>query len=252
MAPHVTNQHPYIGITGFMHQDEVAQVLTHAPEHHAIMIGVLSSRNKLLGKSPKSPGRYPELEAVKHIFVDHPRSVNLIHYATNDQGTLEEQLERFIDLGGKHLHGFQLNMAWPNPRQLEKIAPRLKRLVLQLGSRAIQEGGAPHSLSDRLSSYNGLITDILFDTSGGLGKPFNPAFARSYLEQIVHDHPTLGIGVAGGLAPETVSLVEPLLKDFPQLSIDAEGRLRDTLTDTLNIARSIHYLHNAAALYANP
>lgn len=242
---------PYLGITGFMHQSDVSHILAHAPAAHDIMIGVLSSRNVWLGKTPKFPGRYPELADIKSIFISHPRAVNLIHYATNDQETLEQQLLRFIELGGEHLHGFQLNMAWPNPRHLEKIAARVRRIVLQLGSRAIREGGLPHDLSDHLSSYTGLITDVLFDTSGGHGEPFNPHHARNYLEQISHDHPKLGIGVAGGLSAETLPIITPLLAQFPRLNIDAEGRLRDMPADTLNIERCMSYLEKAKDLYAS-
>lgn len=38
--------------------------------------------------------------------------------------------------------------------------------------------------------------------------------------------PTLGIGAAGGLGPETLQLVKPLVKVLPEISIDAQGRLR--------------------------
>lgn len=38
--------------------------------------------------------------------------------------------------------------------------------------------------------------------------------------------PQFGLVAAGGLGPDTMHLVEPLIKEFPDLSIDAQGKLR--------------------------
>lgn len=36
----------------------------------------------------------------------------------------------------------------------------------------------------------------------------------------------LGIVATGGLGPEGIGLVEPLVEEFPDISINAQGRLR--------------------------
>ena len=41
-----------------------------------------------------------------------------------------------------------------------------------------------------------------------------------------HQRSSRGIVAAGGLGPESVGLVEPLYREFPDLSIDAQGKLR--------------------------
>ena len=38
--------------------------------------------------------------------------------------------------------------------------------------------------------------------------------------------PLLGIAAAGGLGPDTLNLVEPLVREFLNISIDAQGKLR--------------------------
>lgn len=55
--------------------------------------------------------------------------------------------------------------------------------------------------------------------------------AEQYLAAITEKFPDLGIGAAGGLSPTTLHLVGPLLKKFPKLSIDVEGRVRDNTPD---------------------
>ena len=38
--------------------------------------------------------------------------------------------------------------------------------------------------------------------------------------------PEFGIVVAGGLGPRTLHLIEPIIEEFPDISIDAQGQLR--------------------------
>jgi len=58
----------------------------------------------------------------------------------------------------------------------------------------------------------------------------------------------MGLGVAGGLSPTTLDLVRPLTNEFPDLSIDAEGRLR-TPEDHLDLAVSSEYLRKAFEMF---
>ena len=72
----------------------------------------------------------------------------------------------------------------------------------------------------------GIIDYVLLDPSGGLGQPFDPEVAKSYLDELRKFENELGLGVAGGLSPTTLNLLEDLIKDYPNLSTDAEGKLR--------------------------
>ncbi len=60
----------------------------------------------------------------------------------------------------------------------------------------------------------------------------------------------MGIVVAGGLGPYTVRLVEPLLAEFPNISIDAQGQLRESgnALDPIDWDRAETYITRAVAL----
>ncbi len=102
------------------------------------------------------------------------------------------------------------------------------RIVLQVGQKAVETaGGTPRDVVNRLSHYLGVINDVLFDPSGGFGKPFDTERACEFLSAIAEQGWGIGLGVAGGLGPDSLNLVEPLIVKFPNLSIDAQGRLRN-------------------------
>ena len=95
-----------------------------------------------------------------------------------------------------------------------------------------------------------MIDAILVDSSGGKGKPFDAVKGAEYL-RAARKHPTLGIGIAGGLGPETLHLLDPLVKEFPELSIDAEGRLRTRMPeDALRLDAMRTYLEDAFPILA--
>lgn len=81
---------PYIGVTGFMTRVEVRAVLETVPagSKYRLMVGVLMSSKTLRGEQNKWPGRYPKRETVPKIFVDDPRTFNLVHYATDNPDAL--------------------------------------------------------------------------------------------------------------------------------------------------------------------
>src|SRR3989344_4717799 len=147
---------PYIGVTGFMDRNEVETVLSGMPvePNRQLMVGVLVSWKTINGTQNKWPHRYPTPPRVREIFSDDPRALNLIHYNTKDPGTLCDQL-RFISeqFAGKACHGFQLNVCWPNPRQLERYyaTTLTKYIVLQIGSQAFEMvGHSPTTLAHKI------------------------------------------------------------------------------------------------------
>lgn len=244
---------PYIGITGFMSMFEVARVLDEVPSDsdRRLMVGVLASSKTLAGGTNKHPGRYPPRQSINLVFMDDPRTLNLIHYATDDKTTLAAQLGLLMDIGGDLLQGFQLNIAWPEPKQLEQARRRGAKFVLQVGGRALElVERDPKRLANRVADCAGLIDHVLLDPSGGRGQPFDPVAARMYLTALAERLPTLGLGVAGGLSGRTLHLVEPLIRDFPDLNIDAEGRLRDPVDDHLSLDLAREYAAAAFRLFA--
>lgn len=245
---------PYIGITGFMSVLEVARVLDEVPPNtdRRLMVGVLASSKTLAGGTDKYPGRYPPRQFINPVFMDDPRALNLIHYATDDKSTLSTQLGLLLDIGGELLQGFQLNVAWPDPKQLESTRKRGAAFVLQVGGRALElVDRDPAKLSARVAEYVGLIDHVLLDPSGGRGQPFDPDAARIFLTELAGRFPNLGLGVAGGLSAQMLHLVEPLVRQFPELNIDAEGRLREASDDHLSLDLAREYVAAAFRLFAH-
>ncbi|MBI5654833.1 hypothetical protein HZC53_04245 [Candidatus Uhrbacteria bacterium] len=243
---------PYIGITGFMTQAEVRAVLDVIPHDasHQLMVGVLASWKTIRGLGNKYPSRYPTMQNIGSIFVNDPRVVNLVHYATDDISTLDEQLENLERHVCQPHDGYQLNLCWPKPAILAKsLLPGLRR-VLQVGRPALElVGYAPAALALEMYSYDGLITDILIDPSAGKGFAFDPVQASELLLAVRERHPKIGLGVAGGLSAKTLNLVEPLVRLIPDLSIDAEGRLRNPADDNLDLKQACEYVSAAFELF---
>lgn len=244
---------PYIGITGFMFLNEVSHVLKVIPANanRLVMIGVLASLKTMRGIRNKWPNRYPTMDKIAGIFSDHLRALNLIHYNTKELDTLGDQLIAMTEFGGRNLHGFQLNIAWPSPTVLvsyRKTRP-MKQLVLQIGGHAFEMvNHSPEKLASKVAEYNGLVEYVLLDPSGGYGKPFDPKRTHEYLEALRAENLDIGLGIAGGLSPTTLNLVEPIVKELPELSIDAEGRLR-TLEDHLDLNLASEYLIKALSMF---
>ncbi len=241
----------YIGVTGFMTPQEVRAGLKLFPANgnRKLMVGVLVSSKTLQGGTNKWPGRYPKFDRIVEIFQDDPRAVNLIHYNTDDKETLSHQLLHLVEISGPNLHGFQLNVAWPNVAELEKFHEATGwtyRIVLQVGGGAMKKiDDNPVKLADAISEYiwpDRLIDDVLIDPSGGKGQPFDPGKTTDFLREIVGRNLPVNLGVAGGLGSQTIWLFDSLLREFPDLNSDAEGQLRDKATDDLHVEEMTDYL----------
>lgn len=251
---------PYIGVTGFMSHAEVSEALAMVPEGsaHRLMVGVLISSKTFLGLPNKWPGRYPQKEAVADIFIDDPRALNLIHYSTDSHDTLQNQLidiTKFV--GPDRFDGFQLNVRWPGAtdiRNYQHLFPD-KLIVMQIGSGALKDvenighlGGILYLVYDHRACCSWIIDSILIDASGGNKLPLNAEKGGEHLREVHERFPEMGIGIAGGLGPDTLHLVEPLIPKFPNLSIDAEGQLR-TAEGKMDLEKTKLYLQRAFNMF---
>ncbi len=246
---------PYIGITGFMSSTEVSRVLNTVPANskRMVMVGVLASSDTIQGIANSRPRRYPKHDQMGGIFQDHPHALNLIHFNTKNRKFLFSQMMRARILAWRYCHGFQLNMAWPGTDILMNVLgemPKSTIIVLQVGSRAFEMiDHSPKKLADKIESqYGGLIHYVLLDASGGLGKPMDAEALRPYLRALGARRLPIGLAVAGGLCADTLDLILPLVDEFPTLSIDAEGKLRDK-NDDLDVDAAILYRDRAEALF---
>ncbi|MCY3690820.1 MAG: hypothetical protein OXI54_14455 [Chloroflexota bacterium] len=248
---------PYIGITGFTSPAEVAAVLASLPDapDRLLMCGVLLSNARLSGESSDAPNRCPATEFIAGIFSDDPRCLNLIHYRPRPGVNLADALTRATQVGGPDCHGVQINatrgVPWPDPAALVEYRERSQpqRIVLQAGREAMASvDGDPARLAQRCAEYVGIVTDVLVDASEGLGLPLDADRSARYLDALADAAPELGLVVAGGLCADNIQeLLSPLLPRWSNVSIDAEGRLRDG-DDVLDVGAAVDYLRAALNL----
>jgi hypothetical protein len=245
---------PYIGITGFMSRAEVEVILSKLSpsNNHLLMVGVLASWKTLRDVPNKWPNRYPPVGKIANIFSTDPRALNLIHYHTDESETLLHDLCWLTDLGGKLLHGFQLNVKWPSPKILDEYRVKHpdKKLVLQIGGGALEEiKHSPIRMAVRVAmEYNDLADYLLIDPSGGFGRDLDIEKTLDYLRALKEADIKLTLGVAGGLNGFSVPALKKITDEFPELCLDAEGRLRDE-QDTLDLKKTEHYLTESQKLF---
>lgn len=246
---------PYVGVTGFMSREEVQEVLDSVSPwlRRKVMIGVLASSKTINGGTNSHHNRYPTPGQMGNIFEDTSRALNLVHFSTKNREGLFEEMSRAFTLAGPYCHGLQLNIPWPDPKVLGffKTKAYPVTIVLQIGARAFEMiGYSPQRLADKIEKeYKHFIDFVLLDPSGGTGKPFNPEEMRGYLQELEMKQMSIGLGVAGGLSPATFGrLVSPLVKEFPDLSIDVETGVRNVY-DNLDPKLAISFIRKAECIF---
>ncbi|MGN6107740.1 MAG: hypothetical protein ACTHU0_21705 [Kofleriaceae bacterium] len=241
---------PYIGVSGFMTRAEVQAALGAFPDcGRKLMVGVLVSAKTLRGETNSYPRRYPRPEDIAGIFVDDPRCLNMVHFASDEPPDVET-LIRLVDVGGPCCHGVQFNVSWPRPDSILAMrtacyaGKREPRLVFQVNdlTRPVR---AWRAIAER---YNGVVTDVLLDGSWGRGVTLKPWVVAAAAAAVRAGWRGVGLGVAGGLCAEALPSVARLLRDG--VSIDAEGRLRDDAPGggNLDLGKVRAYLQAAGAL----
>jgi len=194
-----------------------------------LMIGVMMSFKTMMGIQSKWSSVWPKNNQVASIFVEHPRVFNTLHYADYDDVSVLKNLLNARNYGGSNLHAIQLDMVWPEPRMLglfREKHPEIK-IVLQINSNAMsQMEDKPTLVTQRLARYGQSVDYALLDKSHGKGVGMDAEGLLPFAMAIAENLPGIGLAVAGGLGPETMHLVGPIVQEFPTVSIDAQGRLR--------------------------
>jgi len=228
---------PYIGITDFMTFEQVTRMLKVFMEHkkptskRQLHIGVMMSYKTLNNIETKWSKAFPAKETIDSIF--KPAKGNhlyyCLHYADYNNETSELDLANAIRYAS-FIDALQLDMIWPEPRIIAGGINRSRRqpeVILQIGKNAIEETNSdPDEVVYRLEEYDGVIDRVLLDKSMGRGLSMDTTELIPFARAIKDRFHNLGLVFAGGLGPDTINLIEPIVKEFPDLSIDAQGRLR--------------------------
>lgn len=237
----------YIGITGIKTAtDSKALVeIVHTldlPSSHLLMLGGLASYKGLRLGYVSDPTQYVLPSGLNKALIGNPQILNIVHYNSRHDGLLD-QIKDVLDVVDC-ADGIQLNIPWPEPEMLAVLREETVPVVILQVSGAASEDldHAPGRIADRLGDYEGLIDYALIDPSGGVGRGFEPEYAVAVLEALVHSGLAIQWGIAGGLGPGSLGNLEPLLQIYPELSWDAQARLRKGDGQALDLAACEAYL----------
>lgn len=251
---------PYIGITDFMYYDQ-AQAMQKVFEKHKpqgsprlLHVGVMMSYKTLHNMETKWDRAFPPKQVIATIFCS-AGTYNCLHYADFSEADIEfpKSLARAIGWGGMGIHAIQLDMCWPPPGDIAQAVHMSRKqleVILQIGKKAMSEARyKPSSVAKSLDAYEGVIHRVLLDMSGGRGEPMKPGKLLPFARAIRERHPQLGITFAGGLGPESMHLMGPIIEEFPDASCDAQGRLRPSgnALDPIDWSMASEYLVRALA-----
>ncbi len=226
---------PYVGITDFMTFEQVKRMLAAfkanlGPEQNRrLHVGVMMSYKTLHGIETKWTEAFPPKETIADIF-GSDKTMNCLHYADYDAIDVFQSLAQAISFGGIGISALQLDMVLPDPGHVASAVHASRKqleVILQIGKNAIEQANNdPQEVVERLRDYEGVAQHVLLDKSMGRGLGMDAVGLIPFVQAIKQAFPGMGIVAAGGLGPESIGLVEPLYREFPDISIDAQGKLR--------------------------
>lgn len=228
----------FISITDFTDREQVEQMLKITEKHNQefpsnkkllLGVGIMMSYKTLNGFKSKLTDIFPKKEMIASIFINHPLVFNVLHYADYKEKDFLNSIFEAVTWGSHNLNAIQLDMIWPNAKSLKKFRnayPDIK-IILQIGADAFtMVENDPMHLIRTIKDYSDSIEYLLLDKSMGKGKTLDSQFLIPFVEVLSKERPDLGIVVAGGLGPYTLDLIDPIITEYPDISIDAQGRLR--------------------------
>lgn len=232
---------PYTGITDFTDLTQVRCMLKvfksnlQKVSRRKLHVGVMMSYKTLWNMQTKWSQAFSPKETIRDIF--HPISTdagryiyNCLHYADYEDMTGTVDLAKAFQYAGPFMDAIQLDMPWPDHEMIDtaiRFTGNNPEVILQVGKRSIEEAdNDPNNVVERLKAYDGIIHRVLLDKSMGKGLGMDAEGLLPYARAIKKAFPHLGLVVAGGLGPNTMHLVHPLVEEFPDISIDAQGKLR--------------------------
>ena len=154
---------------------------------------------------------------------------------------------------GPYLDAIQLDMIWPDPKELEAFKKDHHfEMILQVSETSMSLcADNPISVAEKISKeYQDLVSYVLLDCSLGKGVEINVPFIEGYIEAILAKNHGINIAVAGGLGPGTVKLVESLVRKY-RVSVDAQSQLRISRNakDPIDWPRANQYMYESILMY---
>lgn len=250
----------YIGITDFTTYGETVAAQEDfrrcggTTSGRLLHVGVMMSRKTLKGLPSKWSKIFPKNRDIANIFVKDEHTLNVLHYADYDGVDVAKNLAKATEWGYSEMDALQLDMIWPDPAVIKNY--RLdypdKKIILQINSKSLAiVDHDPDKLLERLNLYGKSVGYVLLDMSMGRGIGLNTDQLLPYLTTLDEKRPDLGLAVAGGLCAQNLSLLEPIIEQIPNISIDAQSKLRPSgnAFDPIDWGMARAYLEGAVKMF---
>lgn len=202
-----------LSLTGFTTEDEVIalyRTLETIDPPFDLILAVQAKFQTLRGREDLSKN-YPRLEVLKQLkrAIEEqnakrsqagyrPFKVSL-HYYTSSANELAQQIRELIRFTFEPDY-LQINVKWPPAEQVAQIASDLPNVNLILQVRQVTAG----SVIPKVKAYGGAVHTLLFDKSGGRGKPLDVEKSARLGSALIDAFPDTGLSFAGGLKPENI------------------------------------------------
>lgn len=244
-----------------MSQSEVLSMLKIVKhwEHTGVklMVGTMTSYKVLNGIESKWTPIFPPPHTLKDIFAIKDKNIiNCIHYADYEgHPDLAKTLKSVARLCGPNLNAIQLDMVWPNPKELISFQKEYSGigLVLQINKAAMTKcNNSPFAVAKKVrDEYSSLISHVLLDCSMGNNIPINARHTEDYIQALKTHAADVEIAIAGGLCHRTLHTVAELITYY-RVSLDAQSGLRISgkATDPIDWYLAEKYLHKAIGYYS--
>lgn len=250
---------PYIGITDICSAEQgtaLVDVLrsTYRPFWTPRLgVGIMMSYKTLNGIDTKWAKAFPKNEDIESIWPADPDVYNVLHYADYDGNPLLPNLQKAMRYAPS-CDAIQLDMVWPNPHDVLEFRMSYPdtAVFLQVSDPALTRCSRyVAKAAAYVAMYQDALDVALLDMSMGTGKSLDEDLLGSLVDALFEECPGLSLAVAGGLGPDTLHLADSLFKKDPQLSIDAQSRLRPSgnALDPLDMGYCERYLRGAAERY---
>lgn len=248
---------PYVGVAAVRTQQHVEHLTAYAdllPEWQVLACGIQVSDKTLRGEPNRHPTVFPAVTELERLVPEHHLDgVEFhIHFSPDEREGLKSKLQQVSDLVGSSIQGLQINQSYPDPEAVAcwREAYPYQRIILPITRKMVAEAsGNPWVILDGLQRYRGIVTDLLFDLSGGRGQLLRPEQAYSYLELIRARWPSVNIGVAGGLGPDSMDPVEEMARRLLwPFNFDAQSQLCDE--NGLSVSLAKRFIEKAGKIAA--
>ncbi len=248
----------HISITGFTKLEQVHLMHSHCRVGDAtsvLGVGVMTSF-KIVEKLESSWAHiYPKPEEIADIFMSAEGLFNVLHYVDYDDQTSASSLDRVLHYAGRSADAIQFDMPWPKRVLLQSVRRRNMATILQIGRKTMATAGDnPWIVAERLEKdYDGVVSGILLDRSGGEGIAMDADTLLAYARQIKKRMPFVALGFAGGLGPDTMGPMIPVWQEFPDSFCDAQSKINIRKDPRLNVdwERAGKYLQEAVRIRHN-